>query len=67
MECMLCLWGTDVYLLCCILMLGGCIVKKASDSSVHNAGRLLGCEEDELREALTSRVMMGRAKGTVIK
>ncbi len=43
------------------------MVKKSSDPSVNNTARLLGCEEDELREALTSRVMMGRAKGTVIK
>ena len=46
------------------------MVQKSTEVSLATAAKMLGAETDELREALTSRVMQavkGGSKGTVIK
>ncbi len=46
------------------------MMTKSSEGALINASQFLGCDKDELQEALTSRVMQatrGGAKGTVIK
>ena len=46
------------------------MMSKGTEGALVNAAGLLGCEKDELQEALTSRVMQatrGGTKGTVIK
>ena len=45
-------------------------MKKSTEGALVNAASFLGCDKDEFKEALTSRVMQatrGGAKGTVIK
>ena len=49
---------------------GGCKVSASSDGSLLTAATFLGCEKDDLKEALVSRVMQaarGGTKGTIIK
>ena len=46
------------------------MMSKGTEGALVNAANFLGCEKDELQEALTSRVMQatrGGTKGTVIK
>ena len=48
---------------------GGCRVTSKSEGSLKTAAALVGVDEDELKQALTSRVMQtakGGTKGTVI-
>ncbi|ELT99775.1 hypothetical protein CAPTEDRAFT_154601 [Capitella teleta] len=48
---------------------GGCKMSASSEASLITAAQLLGCETDELRSSLISRVMQttrGGAKGTAI-
>ena len=45
-------------------------MKKSTEGALVNASSFLGCDKEEFKEALTSRVMQatrGGAKGTVIK
>ena len=53
-----------------IVFSGGSKVTGQTESSLYIAAQLLGCDKDELCDALVSRVMQatrGGAKGTVIK
>lgn len=48
---------------------GGCMVSQSSEKSLIMASKLLGLDENELRQSLVSRVMQsarGGLKGTVI-
>jgi myosin-6 len=47
---------------------GGCQVSKGSIGSLKLAAQLLGCEEDQLRESLITRIMQAAgSKGSLIK
>ena len=56
--------------LCVRGVAGGCKTRSQADGSLIIASQLLGCDKDELRSALISRVMQptrGGSKGTAIK